>query len=472
MKNDSIVRKQMMLYMATIAIFVAVVCGALTILYTKHYMAEKREELIQQGEKIAQAYKKGYRTGNLSELSYELQILESYMGSGVLVINENGEVALASPGFNDEFLGDNRISQTLIERVQNGEIVSVQTKSGQVSDTPMLVVGYPFSEGHLAGILMCRSLPEIEESLKEMYQISVISLFFVSLLGLIVSYVTAKYVALPLMRMNRAAKVIANGNFEERVDVTSSDELGELAQSFNHMAESLQTHEKVQKDFIANISHDLRSPLTSMQGFLTAMLDGTIPPEKREHYLKIVLEETERLSRMTQSIVELSRAQSSAILLDESDFELNELIRWNIEMLEPQLEEKNVQIHGIYEAEQTMVHGDRDKISRVLQNLLGNAAKFSPQNGIIEVETTLDKKKVLVSVKDQGPGISEEDQKYVFDRFFKTDMTRNMDKTGSGIGLAIVREFLQAHGETITVKSEKGKGAAFVFSLKLAKKEN
>ena len=392
------------------------------------------------------------------------------MGSGVLVINENGEVALASPGFNDEFLGDNRISQTLIERVQNGEIVSVQTKSGQVSDTPMLVVGYPFSEGHLAGILMCRSLPEIEESLKEMYQISVISLFFVSFLGLIVSYVTAKYVALPLMRMNRAA--IANGNFEERVDVTSSDELGELAQSFNHMAESLQTHEKVQKDFIANISHDLRSPLTSMQGFLTAMLDGTIPPEKREHYLKIVLEETERLSRMTQSIVELSRAQSSAILLDESDFELNELIRWNIEMLEPQLEEKNVQIHGIYEAEQTMVHGDRDKISRVLQNLLGNAAKFSPQNGIIEVETTLDKKKVLVSVKDQGPGISEEDQKYVFDRFFKTDTTRNMDKTGSGIGLAIVREFLQAHGETITVKSEKGRGATFVFSLKLAKKEN
>lgn len=319
---------------------------------------------------------------------------------------------------------------------------------------------------------MCRSLPEIEESLKEMYQISVISLFFVSFLGLIVSYVTAKYVALPLMRMNRAAKVIANGNFEERVDVTSSDELGELAQSFNHMAESLQTHEKVQKDFIANISHDLRSPLTSMQGFLTAMLDGTIPPEKREHYLKIVLEETERLSRMTQSIVELSRAQSSAILLDESDFELNELIRWNIEMLEPQLEEKNVQIHGIYEAEQTMVHGDRDKISRVLQNLLGNAAKFSPQNGIIEVETTLDKKKVLVSVKDQGPGISEEDQKYVFDRFFKTDTTRNMDKTGSGIGLAIVREFLQAHGETITVKSEKGRGATFVFSLKLAKKEN
>lgn len=472
MKKDSIVRKQMLLYMVTIAVFVTVLCGMLTLFYTRYYMEEKREELIQQGEKIADAYAKGYHTGNLSDLSYELKILENYMGAGVLVINEDGDIVLASPGFNNVFIEENIISQELIEKVQNGEIISLQTKSGQVSETPMLVVSYPFSEGHLSGILMCRSLPEIEASMMEMYQISVISLFFVSLLGLIVSYMTAKYVALPVMRINRAAKVIANGNFEERVVVTSNDELGELAQSFNHMAESLQAHEKGQRDFIANISHDLRSPLTSMQGFLTAMLDGTIPPEKQEKYMKIVLVETERLSRMTQGIVELSRAQSSAILLDESDFDINELIRWNIEMLEPQLAEKNVHIHAIYEDERTMVHGDRDKISRVLQNLLGNAAKFSPENGIIEVETTLmDKKKVLISVKDEGPGINEEDQKYVFDRFFKTDTTRNKDKVGSGIGLAIVREFLQAHGETITVKSEEGKGATFAFSMKLAKKD-
>ncbi len=473
MKKDSIVRKQLLLYMVTIAVFVAVVCGALTVCYTRHYMSEKQQELIEKGAKIAEAYQKGYHTGNLSDLSYELYILENYMDAGVLVINKDGEVVLTSPGVSEFFSEENRISQALIEKVQNGEIVSVQTKSGQLSDTPLLVVSYPFSEGHLAGILMCRPMPEIEASLKEMYEISIVSLFFISLLGLLVSYVTAKYAALPLMRMNRAAKVIANGNFEERVEVRGRDELGELAQSFNHMAESLQTHEKGQRDFIANISHDLRSPLTSMQGFLTAMLDGTIPPEKQERYLKIVLEETERLSRMTQSIVELSRAQSSAILLDETDFDLNELIRWNIEILEPQLGAKNARIHGIYEGEQTMVHADRDKISRVLQNLLGNAAKFSPEHGLIEIETTLlEKNKVLVSIKDEGPGIGEEDQKYVFDRFYKTDTTRNMDKTGSGIGLAIVREFLQAHGETITVKSEEGKGATFAFSLKLAKKEN
>lgn len=468
MKKDSIVRKQMLLYMSTIAICISLMGGALTVVYTNHYMNEKKEELIIQGEKIAGAFAKGYRTGNLSNLSYELQVLETYMDAGILLVDRAGQIVLTSPEYSDVANRQELVNDELLQSVLAGEIASDQTKKGQKVDVPMLVVGYPLSEGQIAGLFMCRPLPQIQASLMEMYEMSVVSLFLVSLLGILVSYLTAKYVALPVMQVNRAAKVIANGNFAERVEVSSNDELGELAESFNHMAESLQAHEKVQRDFIANISHDLRSPLTSMQGFLTAMVDGTVPPEKQGKYLRIVLEETQRLSRMTQGIVELSRAQSSALLLEESDFDLNGLIRMNIEMLEPQLVEKNVRICAMFAEEGTMVHGDMDKISRVLQNLLGNAVKFSPLNGTIDVETTLKEKKILVSVKDQGPGISEEDQKYVFDRFYKTDTTRNKDKTGSGIGLAIVREFLQAHGETITVKSKLGEGTTFAFSLKLA----
>jgi len=472
MKRDSIVRKQMLLYMTTIGVLILILCGALAVIYTNHYMGEKKNELIHQGEKIAVAYGKAYRTGNLSDLSHELQMLETYMEAGIVLMNQEGRVVLTSPGFDDVLIGDEIAYDDMTTAVLNGEIATHQINPGEVFDTPMLVVGYPVSEGQLAGIFMCRPMPEIEASLMEMYQMSIISLFFVSLLGLIVSFLTAKHVAFPLVVMNRAAKIIANGDFEQRVQIHSNDEIGELAESFNHMAESLQAHEKVQKDFIANISHDLRSPLTSMNGFLTAMLDGTIPQEKQEKYLKIVLEETDRLSRMTQGIVELSRAQSSAILLEETDFDINGLIRSNIEMLEPQLKEKQVRIRGIYDEEKTMVRGDRDKISRVLQNLLSNAAKFSPEYGVIEVETTLlDKKKVLISVKDEGPGISQEDQKYVFDRFFKSDTTRNEDKVGSGIGLAIAKEFMLAHGENITVKSEEGKGATFAFCLKLAEKE-
>lgn len=455
--------------MFSLMIFVVIFGGILTVVYTRHYMNEKRDSLISQGQKIAEAYTRGYRTGNLSSLGQELQVLENYMGAGVLFVNKEGVVILTSPGYNEVFMEDDLIYEEILEELQAGNIVSIQTQPGKFMDTATLLVGYPISEGQLLGIFLFQPLPVIEASLMRMYQMSIVSLFFVSLLGLAVSYLTAKHVAWPLMRMNRAAKVIANGNFEERVEIERRDELGELAESFNQMAESLQAHERVQRDFIANISHDLRSPLTSMQGFLTAMLDGTVPPQKQEKYLKIVLEETKRLSRMTDGIVELSRAQSSTLLLEETDFDINDLIRINIDMLEPQLREKNVQIHGIYAAEQTMVHGDRDKISRVLQNLLSNAAKFSPENGIIEVETTFtEKKKILVSVKDEGPGINQDDQKYIFDRFFKSDTTRNKDKVGSGIGLAIAKEFILAHGENITVKSEEGKGATFVFSLKLA----
>ena len=440
MKKDSIVRKQMLLYMTTIGVLIMLLCGALALVYTNHYMNEKEKDLIRQGEKIATAYSRAYRTGDLSDLSHELQILETYMESGIVLVNKEGTIVLTSPGFDEVLIGDNMSYEDLTQRVMNGEVVTHQMRKGEVFDTPMLMVGYPVTEGYLAGIFMCRPLPAIEASLMEMYQMSVMSLFIVSLLGLLVSFLTAKHVALPLVLMNRAAKVIANGDFEQRVTIESNDEVGELAESFNHMAESLQAHERVQKDFIANISHDLRSPLTSMNGFLTAMLDGTIPPEKQEKYLKIVLEETNRLSRMTQGIVELSRAQSSVIMLEETIFDINGLIRTSVEVLKPQLEEKKVSIRAIYDAEKTMVRGDMDKISRVLQNLLSNAAKFSPECGVIEVETTLvDKKKLLVSVKDEGPGINQEDQKYVFDRFFKSDTTRNLDKVAAASALRLPR---------------------------------
>ena len=469
MKKRSIVKKQMLLYLGTIAVCVFTLCGVLSMAYTRQYMNEKKDELIEQGQKIALGYTKAYLTGSIDNLSYEVQILENYMGANILMVNEDGVVMLASPALSDGAIGQTLSYEGLVEGLLDGNVVSLVTKSGGFFDMPMLIVGYPIQAGQMAGIFMCCPMPEIEASLRETYGMGLVSIFFVSLFAVFVSYMTSKKMTKPIMEMNEAAKIIARGDFEKRVEITGSDELGQLAESFNLMAESLQRNEKLQRDFIANVSHDLRSPLTSMQGFLTALLDGTIPPERQEKYLRIVLEETERLSRMTKGIVELSRAESSSILLDETDFELNDVIRSNTAVLEPQLQKRGVSIRAIYAEQKTMVHGDRDKISRVVQNLLSNAVKFSPEGGVIEVETTLtEKKKVLVSVKDEGIGISAEDQKYIFDRFYKGDPTRNLDAAGSGIGLCIAREFIQAHGETITVKSEEGKGSTFAFSLKLA----
>ena len=470
MFKKSIVIKQFLLYMATISFCVILMGGMLSVIYTTHYMSETKQELIEQGEKIAGAINKAYNTGNINNLAYEMQVLEDYMGAGVLLVNKEGVIVLASPGMDSSLLGHVLAYDELVKGIQEGNVVSLETGSSSIFGTPMLIVGYPLSEGQLSGIFMCRSMPEIKVSLNEMYRAGVFCLLLAFLLTALVSLVTSRKMTEPLMDMNRAAKEIAGGNFEKRVEIKSDDEMGQLAESFNHMAESLENIEKSRRAFIANVSHDLRSPLTSIQGFLTAMLDGTIPPEKQERYLRIVLEESQRLSRLAEGIVDMSRAQDSKIVLEETDFDLNEIIRENCAVLEPQMEEKGMRIEVSFAAKETMVHADQDKISRVLHNLMNNAVKFSKEDSIIEVETTFSgKNKILVSVKDHGAGISEEDQKYIFDRFYKADVTRNEDKTGAGLGLSIVREFIQAHGETVAVKSKLGEGSTFLFTLKLAK---
>ncbi|MFR7987783.1 MAG: sensor histidine kinase [Anaerotignum lactatifermentans] len=470
MFKKSIVIKQFLLYMATISFCVILMGGMLSVIYTNHYMSETKQELIEQGEKIAGAINKAYNTGNINNLAYEMQVLEDYMGAGVLLVNKEGVIVLASPGMDSSLLGHVLAYDELVEGIQEGNVVSLETGSSSIFGTPMLIVGYPLSEGQLSGIFMCRSMPEIKVSLNEMYRAGVFCLLLAFLLTALVSLVTSRKMTEPLMDMNRAAKEIAGGNFEKRVEITSKDEMGQLAESFNHMAESLENIEKSRRAFIANVSHDLRSPLTSIQGFLTAMLDGTIPPEKQERYLRIVLEESQRLSRLAEGIVDMSRAQDSKIVLEMTSFDLNEVIRENSAVLEPQLQEKGLSVEVSFAAKETMVYADQDKISRVLHNLMSNAIKFSRENGTIEIETTFSgKNKVLVSIRDHGAGISEDDQKYIFDRFYKVDATRNKDKTGTGLGLSIVREFIQAHGETVAVKSKLGEGSTFLFTLKLAK---
>lgn len=472
MKIKSIATKQFLLYVGTMTVCLMIMGASLSVAYTRHYMNGVKDELIEQGGKISSAISKAYATGDIGNLAYEMQVLEDYMGAGVLLMNDEGVIVLTSPGMDKTLLGQVLAYDELVEGVQEGNIVSLETGSSAVFGSPMMVVGYPISTGSLAGIFMCRSLPEIELSLHEMYRSGLVSLLLAFTVSILVSIVTARRMTEPMMEMNKAAKVIASGNFEQRVEIYSEDELGQLAESFNHMAESLQNTETTRRNFIANISHDLRSPLTSIQGFLTAMLDGTIPKEKQDHYLQIVLEETQRLSRLAEGVVEMSRAQSTKIILEETDFDINELIRENSAILEPQMQEKNISLQVSLAEKVSMVRADRDKISRVIRNLLGNAVKFSHPDGVIEVETTLSgKNKILVSVQDHGVGISEEDQKYIFDRFYKADATRNQDKTGMGLGLSIVREFLQAHGETIGVKSKEGEGSKFVFSLRLADKK-
>ena len=254
--------------------------------------------------------------------------------------------------------------------------------------------------------------------------------------------------------------------------VESDDEIGYLAACLNYMASEIARSEDDQKKFVANVSHDFRSPLTSIRGFLEAMIDGTIPPEMHEKYLTIVMNETDRLTKLTNSLLMLNNLNTKGLLLDKTDFDINNVIRGIAASFEGSCRKKTIAIEVVLTDEVMYVHADVEKIKQVIYNLVDNAIKFSHEDSVIKIETSLKKNKLFVSVKDSGIGIPKDDLKLIFDRFYKSDLSRGKDKKGTGLGLAIVKEIIYAHNENINVISTEGVGTEFVFSLPLSRKKD
>ena len=240
--------------------------------------------------------------------------------------------------------------------------------------------------------------------------------------------------------------------------------MGYLADTMNRMAERLERAEDDERRFIANVSHDFRSPLTSIKGFLEAILDGTIPPEMHEKYLRRVISETDRLTKLTQGMLTLTSLDADRGLR-RSNFDINRVIQDTAASFEGQCLEKNIRLDLSFAVEHEMVYADLGRIQQVLYNLIDNAIKFSPQESSIDIQSYEKHGKVFVSVKDRGCGISRKDQAHVFDRFYKSDQSRGRDKKGTGLGLSIAKEIIQAHGENIDLISTEGVGSEFIFSL-------
>lgn len=274
------------------------------------------------------------------------------------------------------------------------------------------------------------------------------------------------FVHLPLRKITEAATQYASGNLDYEIPVNTQDEIGYLSASLNYMSTQLRDMEDYQKKFIANVSHDFRSPLTSIKGYLEAMADGTIPVEMQARYFKILLFETERLTDLTTDLLTLNEFDTKNLLLDYSDFDIHEVIKNTARSFEGTCIQKKISIELLFAAKVLKVHADKGKITQVLYNLLDNAIKFSSNESEITIETTERNGKILVSVKDHGIGIPKKSITKIWDRFYKTDLSRGKDKKGTGLGLAIVKEIIQAHGENINVISTEGVGTEFIFTLK------
>mgnify|MGYP000308700512 FL=1 len=269
----------------------------------------------------------------------------------------------------------------------------------------------------------------------------------------------------PLRKITEAATQYASGNLDYEIPVNTQDEIGYLSASLNYMSSQLKDMEDYQKKFVANVSHDFRSPLTSIKGYVEAMADGTIPPELYPKYLKIILFETERLTDLTQDLLTLNEFDTKNLLLNRENFDIHEMIKNVASTFEGICVEKKISIELLFASKQLIVYADKRKIQQVVYNLLDNAIKFSDPDSTITIETNTRGDKVYTSVKDYGIGIPRNALNKIWERFYKTDLSRGKDKKGTGLGLAIVKEAIQAHGENINVISTEGVGTEFIFSL-------
>lgn len=308
-------------------------------------------------------------------------------------------------------------------------------------------------------------VPKLKDARYNIFKFFLLSAGVAALIAIALVYILSRRISKPLKQINNAARIIAGGDFRKRLDIKSEDEIGELAGTFNQMAVALQNLEEMRRGFIANVSHELRTPMTSIRGFIEGILDGTIPQDRQEYYLTIVRDETNRLNRLVNDLLDLAKMEAGEITLNLKSFDINELVRRCVIKLETLLLGKNIFVEADFEEEGICVNADADAIERVLYNLVHNAIKFTPENGRIKITTRTQKDKVLVAVKDNGTGIEKEDLDMIWERFYKTDKSRSRDKTGTGLGLAIVRNIINEHGQQIRVESEPGKGTEFSFTL-------
>lgn len=285
--------------------------------------------------------------------------------------------------------------------------------------------------------------------------------------AMIVISLISRRITDPIKQIGEAAKEYAQGRFTVRVKVDGQDEITELSRAFNNMATSLATHEENRNTFIANVSHDLRTPMTTISGFVDGILDGTIPPEEQERYLKTISGEVHRLSRLVNTLLEVSRLESGRSM-KTTDFNLTEKARQILISLMSKIEAKKLDVE--FEGGDTDIYvlADPDAIHQVLYNLLDNAVKFTEENGTVSIHiSALRGKKAQVRIRNTGAGIPEEEIPHIFERFYKSDRSRGLDKTGTGLGLYIVKTILDKHGESISVESAVGSYTEFCFGLSL-----
>lgn len=450
-----------------------VVLGAVQILFFNSYwVGDKRAQLMENSSQIALHAASVTMQDSADQSAYyisprSIQPIVNLMADGldasILIVDTNGHVLLSSE---NAAIIQQTVPQDMLDKIGKSHFevsdMGGLFESSQYAAVTAIIMPGDTRIGYVITAVPAGGLMQYMVSNLRIYLLSALVVLMV--FSVIIYAVTYRMVK-PLREMAAATRRFAEGDFSCRVRVRGKDEVAELATALNSMAVSLSATENMSRSFVANVSHELKTPMTTISGFVDGILDGTIPPEKQEHYLRIVSDETKRLARLVRSMLNLSRIDNGSLRLNPVSFDLTEVTCGALLSFEPRIEEKQVEIEGLADCERVPVTADYDLIGQVVYNLLDNAVKFVNKNGTITVDIQRQDGRVYFVVRNTGAGLSPEEMPRVFERFYKTDRSRSLDKTGVGLGLYIVKTVINLHKGEIYVRSVQGEYCEFVFWL-------
>lgn len=432
------------------------------------FINQREEILLEKSKNFQKIFDDAQTVGaiDLSRLRIEISSLESYLGAKVIIEDQQGK-SIESDSQVGQILGESNLTSKDVASIFSGKTVKIRGYIKSISKDQIIIIGTPI---YLNGeptfaLFLTSSIPEIRKAHTSINVIVLGSLLISATLASLMILQFTKTMNRQIKDMNQAAKYLAKGDFDKLIRVDRDDELGELIDNFNYMAKELKALEIMKRNFISNLSHDLRSPLQSITGYTRAILDGTIDYSRQDRYLNIVLDESERLTKLVNDILDLSKMQSGHIDIYKRDFNINQLLIHELDKFESRIIQKNIRLNIELEETKILAHADEDAIRRVVYNLLDNAVKFVEDNGVMEIKSEIKEDKFLIGIKNSGTCLSEEDMAQIWTRFMKLDASRGQVKSSSGLGLAIVKELIKAQDEKIEAYSNPQIGVMFVFSI-------
>ena len=441
--------------------------------FAQYWRGEKKDLLLKNANSIADVSSVFLTKSGEDSYQLETNVLKGFIATfstsidaDIFITDLEGNILLGNYA-NSKLTDPQTVpKQTVAAAAQSG--YEGRGTFGGLYQSPSYIIGVPMytSEGQCVGTVFAAtsaaSVNAFEGEALQMFLVAAVAALAVTFC---VVGVFAFRLVKPLRQMSAAARSFGSGDFSVRVPVTSSDELGQLAVSFNNMANSLSNSEGTRRSFIANVSHELKTPMTTIAGFIDGILDGTIPKEQESKYLHIVSDEVKRLSRLVKSMLDLSRIDSGEMKLHPSRFDITHTVVTTLLTFEQKIDEKGIEIRGLEEAAPHEVWGDQDLLHQVVYNLIENAVKFTNEGGYIAVQVSDSIDRTTVVIENSGPGIAPEDLPMIFERFYKTDKSRSRDKNGMGLGLYLVRTILKFHGGDIAVSSAVGQFCRFEFYI-------